>query len=120
MNIEDLQQAAQLLMGKHDFAAFGTPPKPSSSTIREVTLSHWEFQGEQIQYHVRANAFLYHMVRRMVFIQVAIATGRVDLSRLASNLEGGLPDHPGIAPAHGLELVHVTYAEEDHLEVNHQ
>lgn len=120
LDYEDLNRAAQLLIGRHDFAAFGAPPKPSSTTIREVTRSHWVIQGEQLQYHVCANAFLYHMVRRMVFIQVAIAAGKVDFSRLATNLERGIPDHPGIAPAHGLELEKVTYAEKDPLEVNHQ
>jgi tRNA pseudouridine38-40 synthase len=117
LNFEDLQQAAQIMIGRHDFTAFGRPPRPTSSTIREVTLSHWVKQGEQLQYHVRANAFLYHMVRRLVFIQVAVAAGKVDLSELANNLERGCPDHPGIAPAHGLELAHVAYAKRDRLEV---
>jgi tRNA pseudouridine38-40 synthase len=117
LEFENLQQAAQHMVGRHDFTAFGRPPRPTSSTIRDVTLSHWVRQGEQLQYHVRANAFLYHMVRRMVFIQVAVAAGKVDLSDMATNLEGGFPDHPGIAPAHGLELVHVEYAKRNRLEV---
>lgn len=106
-----LQQAASLFVGRHDFKKYGSPPRPSSSTVREITLSHWVVNGPQLQYHVRANAFLYHMVRRLVFIQVAVATGKVDLHRLSDTLEEGVPDHPGIAPAHGLELVKVEYGE---------
>ncbi len=110
MNLEILQQAACLFIGRHDFSVYGTPPRPSSSTVREITRSHWVIQDRQFQYQVCANAFLYHMVRRLVFVQVAVATGKVDLRRLETNLEAGIPDHPGIAPAHGLELVNVAYA----------
>lgn len=111
LHFENLQQAARLYIGRYDFSAYGTPPRPTSSTVREITRSHWVIEGRQLQYRVRANAFLYHMVRRLVFLQVAVASGKVDLHRLTDALERGMPDHPGIAPAHGLELVHVEYGE---------
>jgi tRNA pseudouridine38-40 synthase len=109
---ELLYQTACLFLGRHDFATYGTPPRVTSSTIREITLSHWVIEGKQLMYHVRANAFLYHMVRRLVFVQIAVASGKVDLLRLSSQLEEGIPNHPGIAPAHGLELVRVVYSED--------
>src|SRR5574338_631645 len=62
-----LQAAARLLHGNHDFAAFGTPPRPGGSTIRTVFQAEWQPQEEGILwFEVTANAFLYHMVRRMV------------------------------------------------------
>lgn len=109
---EILPSLAALFIGRHDFAAYGTPPRPSSSTVRNITLSHWVISERQYQYHVCANAFLYHMVRRLVFVQVACANGSVDPNRLRDNIETGLPDHPGIAPPQGLELVKVTYRED--------
>lgn len=109
---EILQSLAALFIGRHDFSSYGTPPRPTSSTVRDITLSHWVISERQYQYHVRANAFLYHMVRRLVFVQVACATGSVNPERLLGNMEAGLPDHPGIAPACGLELVQVKYRED--------
>jgi tRNA pseudouridine38-40 synthase len=106
-----LEKTAVLFLGCHDFAAFGTPPRPGSTTIRDITLSHWVMEDQRFSYHVRANAFLYHMVRRLAFIQVMAACERFDLSRLEQNLEEGLPDLPGIAPALGLEIVRVEYGD---------
>lgn len=104
-----LQKSAALFIGEHDFTAFGNPPRPGGNTVRTVLRSEWEQDGDLCVYYIRANAFLYHMVRRIVFVQVAIASSRVDYERLAQNLECGLPDHPGIAPACGLELAKVFY-----------
>ena len=105
-----LQKTAALFIGEHDFAAFGNPPRPGGNTVRNVLRSEWSREGLLYVYSIRANAFLYHMVRRIVFVQVAIATRRIAFERLAGDFEGGLPEHPGIAPAHGLELKQVYYA----------
>ena len=105
-----LQKSAALFIGEHDYAAFGNPPRPGGNTVRTVLRSEWEQDRDLYVYHICANAFLYHMVRRIVFVQVAIASNRVDYERLAKNLEGGIPEHPGIAPACGLELTKVFYA----------
>jgi tRNA pseudouridine38-40 synthase len=111
LNFALLQQSAALFVGEHDFSAFGNPPRPSGNTVRTVLRSEWQTDGNLVCYTVRANAFLYHMVRRLVFVQVVIATGRADIQSLASNLAEGLPDFPGIAPARGLELTSVQYGE---------
>lgn len=111
LDTEILQRTAELFKGCHDFQAYGTPPRPSSSTVREVTRSHWVIEGNLLRYQVRANAFLYHMVRRLVFVQVKAAAGKIDLQELQQHLEEGIPHHPGIAPACGLELVEVVYGE---------
>jgi tRNA pseudouridine38-40 synthase len=105
-----LHEAAALFLGQHDFSAYGNPPRPNGNTIRTVLRSEWLPDGNRINYHVRANAFLYHMVRRLVYVQVAIASGRAEIDSLAQNLEKGLPEFPGIAPARGLELVEVHYS----------
>lgn len=106
-----LQNAAALFLGKHDFSAYGNPPRPNGNTVRTILRSEWQSDGNQLNYFVRANAFLYHMVRRLVYVQVAIATGRAKLDRLQNSLEAGLPDLPGIAPARGLVLCDVKYGE---------
>lgn len=107
-----LQAAAKLLIGKHDFAAFGTPPRPESSSVRTVMKAEWRNLGDEWFFEVQADAFLYHMVRRMVFVQIAVGQGKFPVQGIAEMLQGGSPVVPaGLAPANGLSLVEVTYTE---------
>ncbi|RPJ48529.1 MAG: tRNA pseudouridine(38-40) synthase TruA [Chloroflexi bacterium] len=112
--LERLQAAARLLHGTYDFAAFGTPPRPGGSTIRTVFEAGWFGQEERLaRFEVTANAFLYHMVRRMVFVQVLIGQQRLSLEALQEALAepktANLP--PGLALPQGLNLKEVFYAE---------
>ena len=104
-----LQSASQVFPGRHDFAAFGSPMSRGGSTVRTVMLSTWSLSDGEWQYHVQADAFLYRMARRLVHVQVAVAQGRltIDQVRLALVNQTRLP--AGLAPAHGLSLVNVTY-----------
>jgi tRNA pseudouridine38-40 synthase len=107
-----LQAAAQLLTGKHDFAAFGTPPRPESSTVRTVVKAEWHTLGDEWIFEVQADAFLYHMVRRLVFVQMSVAQGKYPLQGIAEMLQGTAQVVPvGLAPANGLTLVKVMYTE---------
>ncbi len=109
---EALQVAADLLIGTHDFAAFGSSPKPGGSTIRTVTVAEWKSNVDEFFFEVRANAFLYHMVRKMVFVQVAVGQGKLTAESITDALDGRPRVLPGgIAPAHGLTLVEVSYPE---------
>lgn len=105
-----LQQAARLLPGVHDFAAFGTPPRVGGHTIREIYRTSWEPQAGGLLFEVSANAFLYHMVRRMVYLQIQIAQRRLELEHLAQAVNAAQPQPPGLAPAQGLVLKQVLYA----------
>ncbi len=111
---ERLQAAALLLHGTHDFAAFGTPPRPGGSTIRTVFQAEWQTREEGMRFQVTANAFLYHMVRRMVFLQVLAGQGRISLEALQGAIEAPqsqvAPLTPGLAPPQGLVLKEVHYA----------
>jgi tRNA pseudouridine38-40 synthase len=113
-----LQSAAALFVGPHDFAAYGAPPRAGSSTTRTVMNASWQARDDEWHFEVQANAFLYRMVRRLVFVQVAHAQGKVSVEAVARSLAGQaegierseLP--AGLAPAHGLTLVKVTYPTE--------
>jgi len=105
----DLNDAARLFIGKHDFSAFGRAMKPGSSTVREVMVSHWSLVQDGWQYEIKANAFLYHMVRRLVYVQVSYAKGGLQLSDLEQGLTSQVKLKPGIAPARGLVLTQVDY-----------
>ncbi len=107
-----LQEAAQFLTGKHDFAAFGTPPRPESSSVRTVMKAEWQNLGDEWTFEVQADAFLYHMVRRLVFVQLVVGQGKFPVQGIAEMLESGTAVIPaGLAPASGLTLVEVMYKE---------
>jgi len=111
-----LVTAAKFLTGAHDFSAFGSPTTPKGTTLRTVKKAAWmQIAEDEWQFEVQADAFLYRMVRRMVFVQVAVAQGKVPAEAIADALasqasaerRSRLPS--GLAPAHGLTLVEVTY-----------
>jgi tRNA pseudouridine38-40 synthase len=118
INSELLAETAMLFLGTHDFAAFGSPTTPKGSTVRTVMNASWtQARDAEDEWHfeVRADAFLYRMVRRLVFVQVAVAQGKVSAAAIANALAkrasaGKRTEVPaGLAPAHGLTLVQVTY-----------
>lgn len=111
--VESLQAAARLLYGTHDFTAFGTPPRPGGSTIRTVFQAGWQMREEGlVWFEITANAFLYHMVRRIVFVQVLVGQKRISLNALQEAVEQAKPLTPGLAPPQGLILKEVYYAQD--------
>jgi tRNA pseudouridine38-40 synthase len=110
---EVLQAAASSLPGTHDFAAFGTPPHSGGSTIRTVYQATWQPEDRELVFEITANAFLYRMVRRVVYVLVAVAQRRLAVEQIAGSLvERKLEAVAGLAPAHGLSLVEVIYQPE--------
>jgi tRNA pseudouridine38-40 synthase len=111
LDLDLLQQAVRLLPGIHDFAAFGTAPRPGGTTVRQVFEAGWRASGDERVFEITANAFLYRMVRRLVTLQVRIGQGELAPERLSSYLQGQvLEPVKGLAPAQGLTLVRVIYA----------
>jgi tRNA pseudouridine38-40 synthase len=110
-----MQAAAALLVGRHDFAAFGRPPQGDNS-VREVLRSEWietrdEVSGTRLmRYRIEANAFLFRMVRRIVGALVRVGAGHLALTDIAQALAAAECSWPVLlAPAHGLCLIAVTY-----------
>jgi tRNA pseudouridine38-40 synthase len=121
-----LPNAAKQFIGTHDFSAFGSPTAPNGTTVRTIMKAGWTQTADgEWYFDVQADAFLYRMVRRLVFVQVAVSQGKVPVEAIARSLaeqvsacpersrrdgkRGGLPS--GLAPAHGLTLVEVEYKE---------
>jgi tRNA pseudouridine38-40 synthase len=113
---DGLVDASKQLTGTHDFSAFGSPTTPKGTTVRTVMKDDWTQAAEdEWHFEVQANAFLYRMVRRMVFVQVTVAQGKITAEAIANflakqeSVESGSGLFPGLAPAHGLTLVNVEY-----------
>ncbi len=109
MDGDALHALAAKLPGHFDFAAFGSPPRPGGGTERHLMRAVWRRQADEWTFEVQANAFLYHMVRRLVFTQVLIAQKKVQAEKFARALAEQVEVASGIAPSNGLTLVEVLY-----------
>ena len=109
-NGRNLSELAGIFLGKHDFGSFGSSPSAKGSTVRTVTRAGWRrLPGTEWLFEVQADGFLYRMVRRMVFLQVAAAQGKCTQAEVEKSLEGRIKLPAGLAPAQGLTLVAVQY-----------
>ena len=110
VDLSSMQIAAGHLPGAHDFSAFGTPPNAGGSTQRCVSRAEWSVDGIDLVFEITANAFLYHMVRRLVSFQVQIGQGKLAPGAVSEALDGGSKELVrGLAPPQGLVLVEVIY-----------
>jgi tRNA pseudouridine38-40 synthase len=109
-DLDALKQTASLLVGQHDFAAFGSSPEQNGITERCIFEAEWMANQDGAIFMVRANAFLYHMVRRMVFAQLNVAQGRMTLAEFSSGVNETRAVMPGLAPPNGLVLSKVGYS----------
>jgi tRNA pseudouridine38-40 synthase len=108
-----LPSLSEKFVGIHDFSGFGRATRQGGSTIREVFSADWTYDNGKLSFLISGNAFLYHMVRRMVYLQVLVSQGKLDISKFEGYLsdpDSGLGQ--GLAPPQGLSLVEVSYPED--------
>ncbi len=109
-DVDAMNRAAAGLIGTHDFAAFGSPYRPQGSTIRTVFQAIWTPLENGLRFEYAANAFLYHMVRRSVYLMAKVGQGRLEPEAVSGAFEKDAPTlPPGLAPACGLTLWEVRY-----------
>lgn len=111
--LQRLQASAKELVGSHNFAAFGSPPRPGGATVREVLQAGWRAQADELIFEITANAFLFRMVRHLVGLQVSIGQGVLEAAVIGQCFQSGSRELAKVlAPAQGLSLVQVIYPEE--------
>ncbi len=106
-----MNTAAQDLIGEHDFTAFGKALKPGGPTVRFVHSAVWQLTADGMQFDIKANAFLYHMVRRIVYVLVHAGLGTLTAEIVKQGLETCSTGIVRLAPAQGLTLLSVDYKE---------
>jgi tRNA pseudouridine38-40 synthase len=110
LSIEAMQEAAAVLVGRHDFAAFQSAGSTSSGTVRTVTRSAWEDADGLLTYEISGDGFLRHMVRAVVGTLVEIGRRWRKPQDMAAILAGRSRAAAGAtAPPHGLFLLRVDY-----------
>jgi len=126
LDVAAMREAAGHLVGRHDFAAFGSAPRDGGSTVRHVTavtveqhaLGELSGDGESspiletVLITVHADAFLRGMMRSFTGALVKIGRGRATSEWLGSLVDCATARDPSItiAPARGLHQWSVRYA----------
>lgn len=110
VDLKLLELAANEIIGSHDFGEFGRAMKKGNTTVRRVFSAKWKKRtGKTLEFEVVADAFLYHMVRRLVYLQILVGQGRLSLEEFRKAVRQAKKVIPGMAPAHGLCLTKVFY-----------
>jgi tRNA pseudouridine38-40 synthase len=81
-----MHEAAQALVGEHDFSAFRSLACQARHPLRTVYRLEVRREGEQVVVEIEANAFLHHMVRNIVGSLLPIGRGERPASWLAELL----------------------------------
>ena len=113
LDVAPMREAAQTLLGKHDFAAFqasGGTAKTTVRTIRDISL---EQAGDVVTLTVEGDAFLYNMVRIIAGTLMEIGHGKRGADAFSRAFDSLNRLDLGVtAPPHGLELTRVFYPEQ--------
>jgi len=75
LDVEAMRSGASALVGEHDFSAFRAAECQAKTPVRTLHSIAIERSGDEIQFVVRANAFLHHMVRNLVGTLVHVGKG---------------------------------------------
>ncbi len=114
LDLDAMNNVCPIFVGEHDFASFATrsnfKQKSTRRTVTEAVLMH---KLPAITFEILADGFLYKMVRNIVRAIVKVGEGRYTRDDLCRILDAkDRKAAPGTAPASGLYLVRVLYAED--------
>ncbi len=113
LDAERMHEAAQALLGEHDFTSFRAKDCQAKSpikTMHAITVKRW---GSIIMVELEASAFLYHMVRNIIGVLLPIGEGYQPLEWMAEVLAQRDRAKAGVtAPSGGLYFVGVQYPEQ--------
>jgi len=112
LDLEAMRAAARQAVGRRDFSALRASGCQAHSPVRNVRGISIERQGYCIRMHVRADAFLYHMVRNLVGNLVEVGLGKSSVQDFVRLLEqGDRRQGAATAPAQGLFFTDAVYAD---------
>ena len=110
LDAAQMHQAAQRLVGKHDFTTFRAAECQAKSPVKTLDRLDVERHGEEVHIRASARSFLHHQVRSMVGSLVFVGEGKWSPDEVGRVLAARNRAACGpVAPAEGLYLVGVEY-----------
>lgn len=110
LDVERMRQASQHLVGSRDFTSFRSIECEAKSPVRELRALDVRREGEFVEIHAYANAFLHHMVRNLAGVLISIGAGEQEPDWARSVVMARDRTQGGVtAPASGLYLSEVEY-----------
>jgi len=105
LDADMLHVQAQAFLGTHDFASFCAAGSCVKTTVRTVTRFDVQREGDEVFFFVRADGFLYNMVRIMAGTLLGIAKDRLEQNSIPAILQACDRSRAGVtAPPEGLML----------------
>jgi len=110
LDADAMHQAAQRLVGRHDFTTFRAAECQARSPLKTLDRLDVSRVGDDLRITASARSFLHHQVRSMVGSLVHVGAGKWSTDDLAAALAARDRTACGqVAPPHGLYLVRVDY-----------
>lgn len=112
LDIDQMIQASQLLVGTHDFSSFRAAACQSNQPVRTVSHAELFRHGAYLVLDIQADGFLHHMVRNIMGALFAIGRGEMAVDALMSLIHA--KDRtlaPPTASADGLYFINAYYPE---------
>ena len=110
LDAEAMHEAAQMLVGRHDFTTFRSVHCQAKSPVRTLDRLDVTRDGETIEIRASARSFLHNQVRSMVGTLKRVGEGAWTASDVAEALEArDRKACAGLAPPQGLYLTQVDY-----------
>ena len=110
LDVSAMHEAAQRLVGRHDFSSFRAAGCQASSPFR--TLDELTVTRKETEIHIRARArsFLHHQIRNFAGSLIRVGSGKWSANDLSQILAAKNRKQAGqTAPPHGLYLTGVSY-----------
>lgn len=113
LDIGKMQQAADFLVGEHDFKSFCAVGAQVKSTVRTIYACDVSKADDIISIRVTGNGFLYNMVRIIAGTLIRVGGGEMEPEQIPEILLALDRSAAGpTAPAHGLTMIGIEYMEE--------
>lgn len=110
LDAEKMHEAAQCLVGQHDFNAFRSSACQSKTSIKTVNFVNIERQNNLVIMDIAASGFLHHMIRNVIGTLLPIGRGEKPIKFMKTVLESCDRTQAGVtAPPNGLSFNIVKY-----------
>ncbi|KAA2218312.1 tRNA pseudouridine(38-40) synthase TruA [Maribacter flavus] len=110
LNLDLMNTAAELLLGKQDFECFSKSKTDVKTYFCDVRTAYWEQEGDKLVFKITADRFLRNMVRAIVGTLLDVGHGKYPPKHVKAILKSKDRSEAGVSvPAKGLYLTSITY-----------